>query len=369
MKVRQLLILSAVMMFVLAACRRESPSITGSYGSGILAGQVILNGVEGSPEGIEISVRDTGMTATLGADGRFAFSGVPDISTLDFRRADGIQATLQVRGNSPAMTVLLGKSTATRGSKSGNKSKDKREFEGVIKEASETEITVLTSKKEEILIGLSEETIIRKGGTVLAPADLKADMRVHVRARKADDKYTAQLIIVQEGEDDDGEDDEEKPKLRQYEGTIVSASATELVIFDSKKNEVKFTLNGDTDIRKGNTPVAPADLLPGQRVHVKATVAEDGSATAVLVILQNTNDTVSVSGTVLGVAGSDITVKTKTATVTVKTDAATRIRKKGKTIAVSEIVAGDSVSAKGKQVSPNTILASEVEVRGKSGQP
>ena len=369
MKVKQLLVLSVVMLVALVACRRESPSVSGSYGSGILAGQVVLNGIEGSPEGVEVSVRDTGMTATLGADGRFAFAGVPETSTLDFRRGDGIQASLSVKGNSPGMTVLLGKSSATRGSKSGNKSKDKREFEGVIQEASATEITVLTSKKEEILIGLSEETVIRKGGTILEPADLKADMRVHVRARKTDDTYTAQLIIVQEGEDDDGEDDEEKPVLRQYEGTIVSASATELVIFDSKKTEVTFTLNGDTEIRKGNTTVAPADLLPGQRVHVKATVAEDGSATAVLITLQNTNDTVSVSGTVLGVSGSNITVKTKTAEVTVQTNAATRIRKKGKTIAVSEIVAGDTVTAKGKQVSPNTILASEVEVRGKSGQP
>jgi Domain of unknown function (DUF5666) len=368
MNVRRLLVLSVVMMVALTACRRDENSITGSYGSGILAGQVVLNGIEGSPEGVEVTVRDTGMAATLGADGRFAFSGVPVMSTLDFRRGDGIQATLAVKGNSPAMIVVLGKSTATRGSRGGNKTKDKREFEGIIQAASATEITLLTSKKEEILIGLSEETVIRKGGTTLEPANLKADMRVHVRARKAGDAYTAQLIIVQEGEDDGG-DGEDKPKLRQYEGTIVTASASELVIADSRQGEVKFAINGDTEIRKGNRTVAPADLLPGQRVHVKATVAEDGSATAVLIILQNTNDTVSASGTVLGVSGANITVKTKSAEVVVQTNATTRIRKKGKTIAVSEIVPGDTVSAKGKQVSPNTILASEVEVRGKSGQP
>ena len=100
-------------------------------------------------------------------------------------------------------------------------------------------------------------------------------------------------------------------------------------------------------------------------------VAADGVATAVQVIVQKakTSPAVSISGTVVGVAGTGITVKTKSGDVLVQTDASTRIRKQGKTIAVSAIAAGDSLSAKGKSVAPNTILASEIEVRGKSGHP
>ena len=375
MKVRRLVVLGVVIM-ALAACRGERSSLTGSYGSGVLSGQVVLNGIQGSPEGVEISVRDTGMTMTLNADGRFAFSGVPENAILDFRRADGIEASLAVNGTGRPVIVALGKRDATRGSapKRGNKLKDKVEFEGTIKSASETEIVVLTSHKEEILIGLSSETVIRHGNTAIDPKDLKEGMRVHVRARKVIDpvtevlSYTAELVIVQEGDDDDGEDDQ--PKVTEYEGTIVSASATELVIFDSHRNEVTFVLGEDTVIRKGNKTVDAADLIPGQRVHVKATVAEDGTATATLVILQNTQSNVSVNGTVLGVSGSDITVTTKKGDQwTVQTNASTRIREKGRSIGTGDIEAGDSVTAKGKLVAANTILASEVEVRSKSGHP
>lgn len=372
---RQWVVVIAFLAVALAACR-ENRDVTGSYGSGMLAGTVVLSGIDGTPEGVEVSVRDTGMVATLGADGRFAFAGVPEKAVLDFRRADGIQASLTVEGNGGgSIAVQLGRSEAKKSAAGrGNRGKDKKEFEGLIRTASATEIVVATSRGEDVTIALNADTVIRKGNTILTPADLVADTRVHVRARKGEDgSYTALLVLVQrEQGEDDGGDDDPPAALRQYEGTIVSASATELVIFSSKKSEVTFAITGETVIRKGNTPVAPADLQPGQRVHVKALVAEGGAATAVEITLQNTRTppaTVSVSGDVVSVAGANINVATRTGQVTVQTDASTRIRKKGKAIAVSEIAAGDSVSAKGSRVSENTILATEVEVRGKSGRP
>ncbi|HYR29786.1 MAG TPA: DUF5666 domain-containing protein [Thermoanaerobaculia bacterium] len=357
-------------MLVLSGCRREGQDVTGSYGSGVLTGSVALNGIEGSPEGVEVSVRGTGMTATLGADGRFAFAGVPEGAILDFRRGDGIQASLAVNdAGRGSIVVELGRSGASKGSGRGNSGKDKRELEGVIRTAGADSLVLFTSHQEEVTIGLTAETVIRRGNELLTAADLTADMRVHVRAKKVEDTYTALLVIVQEGEDDGG-DGEERPQLREYEGTIVSVSATELVVLTSKKVEATFLLTADTVIRKGNTTVAPADLLPGQRVHVKALEAEDAK-TAVQVTLQNTRDAdaVTVSGDVVSVAGGVLTVATRGGQVTVQTDAATRIRKKGKTITVGEILAGDSISAKGRTISENTILASEVEVRGKSGRP
>jgi hypothetical protein len=369
---KRLMVLIAAVAMVLVGCSREGQDVTGSYGGGVLAGTVVLSGIEGSPEGVEVSVRDTGMTATLGADGRFAFSGVPDKAILDFRRGDGIQASLAVSGNGKGGSVMvqLGRGSASKSSGRGNSGKDKREFEGLIVSASAEELVLFTSHKEEVTIGLSADTVIRKGNEILTAADLTADMRVHVKAKKVDDTLTALLVIVQEGEDD-GED-EERPELREYEGTIVSASATELVVFTSKKVEVTFVLSADTVIRKGNTPVAPEDLRPGQRVHVKGlAAAADGPVTAVQVVLQNTHDseTVTVSGDVTGVSGGNLTVATRDGEWTVQTSATTRIRKQGKAIALADIATGDKVTAKGRRVSENTILASEVEVRGKSGRP
>jgi hypothetical protein len=113
---------------------------------------------------------------------------------------------------------------------------------------------------------------------------------VHVKARKADDVYTALLVIVQNpaGEEDDDEGDEgtTPPARKEYEGLVRSASATELVIVDSHRQEVTFVLTADTVIRKGNTPMAATDLEEDDRVHVKADTAVDGTRTALLVIVQ-----------------------------------------------------------------------------------
>jgi len=364
-------VVMVVVLVALAACRRESPNITGSYGGGVLSGTVVLNGIDGSPEGVEVSVRETGMVTILGADGHFAFANVPDNAILDFRRSDGIQASLDLTGNGGkgSLMIEVGRTGAKKSSGRGNNTRDKREFEGVIRSADAESIVVHTSHGEEVSIGLSDDTVIRRGNELLTAADLVADMRVHVRARKVLEGYVAQEIVVQ-GDSDDDDGDEERPSLRQYEGTVVSASATELVIKDSHRNEVAFAITADTIIRKGNATVAAADLRAGQRVHVKATVAADGAATAVQVILQNTRtETVSVSGTVVSVTGADILVGTRTGEVTVQTDPSTSIRKKGKSIALADIGAGDSLSAKGSRVSENTILATEVEIRGKSGHP
>jgi hypothetical protein len=67
---------------------------------------------------------------------------------------------------------------------------------------------------------------------------------------------------------------------------VRSASATELVIVDSHRQEVTFVLTAETVIRKGNTPMAAADLQEDDRVHVRADTAADGTKTALLVIVQ-----------------------------------------------------------------------------------
>jgi hypothetical protein len=285
-------VVMVVMLIALGACRRESSTITGSYAGGVLSGTVSLQGIEGSTEGVEVSVRGTGMTTTLGADGRFAFASVPEHAILDFRRADGIEAQLQITAASSPVLIALGRGGASRvGGAGGNRGRDKREFEGIIRTAGTESIVVYTSHKEEVTIALTEETVIRRGNETLTAADLAVDMRVHVRARRTADGYVAQQIVVQEGEDgDDGEDDDDaeddRPIVRQYEGTVVTASATEVVVDDSHRVQTAFVVTPETVIRKGNTTVAAADLEEGARVHVKAEVAADGTATAVEIIVQ-----------------------------------------------------------------------------------
>jgi len=356
---------------MLAACnsRRESPTAS-SYGLEMLSGQVAMAGVDnGSPAGVEVTVRGTGMKQTLTESGEFLFAGVPDGAQLDFyRAADGIEASMKLDSRAGFVAVELTKTTATASTK---KSRRRRgvgatrevvyEFEGVILTAAADNLTMFTSKKVEQEIALVPETIIRHGQTPIAPEDLAADMRVHVKAKKnAGDTYTAVVVIVQ---NDGSDDDEEGPAVKEYEGIVRSASATELVVFTSHQNEETFVVDGDTIIRKGNTVIAPEDILAGWRVHVRATSAEDGTKTASLVIVQNNPaEEVSLEGTVASVGPSSLVVTTADGDVTVEVSPSTQIRKSGKKIALSDIETGDEVEVEGTRVDATTVQAKKITV-------
>jgi len=280
----------AILLMAVVSCSRERGTITSGYGNSMLSGQVIMQSTAiGSPAGVEVSVLGTGMTTVLRADGQFAFAGVPDGAELHFRRAaDDVDATMVVERGTAHVVVSLAQNSATQSSKRrgvGTGTDKVYEFEGLIRSVETDTLVLFTSHKEEVTIGLTSETIIRKGNEIVTADDLVVDGRIHVKSKKVDDAYSAILVIVQsKDEDDDGED--EGPAVTEYEGVVQSASATELVIFDSHRNEVTFIIDGSTDIRKGNTPVAPEDIQEGWRVHVKASVAGDGVKTAVRVIIQ-----------------------------------------------------------------------------------
>lgn len=356
----------------LVGCRGgEKASVTGAYGSGVMSGTVVMaNG--GSPAGVEVSVRGTGMTTTLGAAGEFAFAGVPAEADLDFRRNDGIAASMGVDGAATNMVIELAQTTARKATsrrRGAGRGVPALEYEGLIVSASAEQIVVFTSKKEEVTIGLKPETVIRKGGRMLTAADLVEGTRVHVKALKVEDALSAIQVIVQRlpGEDD-GEDDGEEVVRSEYEGIVVSSAADQLVIFDSHRNEETFLLTAETVIRKGGTPVLATDIKPGWRVHVKSTAAEDGTKTALLVIVQNDRDDeeegdVSVSGTVGTVGATDLTLETRNGVITVQVDASTRIEKKKQSIALTDVRSGDRVTVEGTRVDAVTILAKEIKVK------
>lgn len=278
-----------VIAMLLGACSgRERATMTGSYGSGVVTGEAVLS-EGGSVAGVEVSVSGTGMSSRLAADGKFAFAGVPEGAELLFERAsDGIAETVKLDSANAHVTVDLSKKSGGRRRAVGP-SKE-YQFEGLVVSATDAQI-VMTTSREQVTIALTAQTVIRRGNTPVLAADLTAGQRVHVKATRSGDTFTASQVIVQgKNDDDDDSGDDDGPNVREYEGTVVSASATQLVLNSSKKVEETFVLNAETDIRKGNTPVAAADIQAGWRVHVKATAPADGATkTAVRVIVQNTN--------------------------------------------------------------------------------
>lgn len=287
-KIRKSLLLAVVVVMGLAACNRERASLTSSYGQGVVTGQVTMAAGLGTPAGLEVSVRGTGMTTTLAEDGRFAFAGVPENAALEFRRADGIDASMRLAANDGFVAVEVNKN-GTSMKRRGPGGVAVTELEGIVVSASATELVIDDRRAGETTVVLDATTVIRKGKTPVAPADLVAGTRVHVRATKTPDALTALLVIVQNTGDDDDDDsnDDNGGFRRENEGIVRAVTATSLTVFTSHGQEVTFTLNDQTVIRKGKTVLTAADIKPDYRVHVRATESASGPV-ATLVIVQST---------------------------------------------------------------------------------
>lgn len=289
MKIRDSVLVVAALV-ALVACRGEQATVTGAYGAGVVVGKVAVTGLNNnSPAGVQVTVRGAGMTTTLAEDGGFTFAEVPENAVLVFHRADGIDSTLELQASSGFVEVTLSPVGASQSSgkrRAARSAPAVYEFEGLVRTSSATQLVVSTSHQEEVAFTLDASTVVRKGDQPVNAADLVAGARVHLKATKAADVYTATLVTVQ-NEDDTGGGEQER-EAKEYEGVIRSASATRLVILDSHGAEVTFVLNAATVIRKGNASVAAADLQVNDRAHVKAAVAADGTKTATEVIVQNT---------------------------------------------------------------------------------
>lgn len=362
MRLRHSLMIVAALL-VVGACR-ERATVTGTYGAGVVAGQVAVMGLENtSPAGVQVTVRGTGMTTTLAEDGAFTFADVPDGAVLVFQRADGINATLELRQSSGFVNVSLSPNGATGGRRrSAGGTRKEYEFEGLVQSASATELVVVTSHQEEVTFALNASTVIRKGHTTVAAEDITEGTRVHVKAAKVDDAYTAVQVIVQ-NEDESGDDGEREAK--EYEGLVRSAIATQLVILDAHGDEFLFVLDASTEIRKGQTPVLATDLREGDRVHVRATTSGDGTKTASLVIVQNAQvDVRSYEGSAKSATNAQLVVDVRGTEVTFVLTASTSIKKGNTTLSASDIQAGDKVNVKAIVSANGTKTATEVRVQG-----
>jgi hypothetical protein len=381
--------LKVTLMLLLAltvtACQKNERTattpMTGVYGAAMISGEVEM--ADGSsPAGVEVTLRGTGMTTVLAADGRFAFGSVPAEGELAFRRAsDGVDAALRVGSASGHMTIELAKSDARRsGRRRGvGRGEKVREIEGLVVSADAAQLVVFSSKKEEVTVALAAGTVIRHGGTILSAADLTPDTRVHVKAKLVEDVLTAIQVIVQnDGDDDEGGDDEDRPR-KEYEGLVLSTTDAQLVMVDAHGQQVTFNIKPETTIRKGNTPVLLSEIQAGWRVHVRTAgtpALADGTFDALLVIVQNTNgdddddsgdddDSLEVKfgGKIASVGGVELVVTTDGGDVTVQTDASTRIEKRGSSAVLADLAVGDKVKVEGVKVSDGVVLAREIEVK------
>jgi archaellum component FlaF (FlaF/FlaG flagellin family) len=363
------LIVTAVL--ALGGCQNHEKSITGSYGNTVVTGQVTMAAdvANGTPAGVQVTVGGTGMSAILGADGRFTFTGVPDGAVLHLRRAtDGIEATTTAVAGFNA--IELSKTTVT--SSRRRASSPGVEIEGTLTKVAADSITVATESHGSFVVALTPTTIIRKGETTVAPADLKVGDQVHVKATFANSTYTATEVIVQTG-DNSGNGAQTNVEI---EGTLTKVATGSITVATQSQGSFTVALTTTTIIRKGQTTVAPADLKVGDQVHVKATFASN-TYTATEVIVQNQGDgsgsgngsqTATANGIVKSMGATDMVVHRENGQdVTVQVDSNTTIKKYGNTISFADIKTGDQVECLGTAVDAQTIHATQIEVQDAPG--
>jgi hypothetical protein len=265
-----------VAMAGLAACR-EHESLTGTYGMGVVTGQVVMAaGTSASPEGVRVSVVGTGMSTLLGPDGRFTFAGVPGEAELRFTRDDGIDARLGVPAAGRAFVIELNGNSAMSGRKRAVPSVVAVEIEGVIATAAPGSLVITTSHGDDVTVVLTGATVIRHGQTAIAAADLKPGDRVHVKATVNDDVKTAIEVIVQnQGEDDDDDQKEEGGGTMTANGAVKSVGAGSLVVSSVPKGDVTVQVVAGTIIKKQGVHIALADIHAGDEVNAMGKRVDD----------------------------------------------------------------------------------------------
>jgi len=261
---------------LLAACRGHRESVTGSYGDAVLSGQIVMASgmANASPAGVRVAVGGTGMSAVVGADGRFAFAGVKDGAELLFQRqSDGVSARMTVASTSAPVVVELGLTTATMSRHRASPSTPAQQFEGTITASSATSLTVHDSHGNDVVVALTDKTVIRKGGQMLTPADLTVGLRVHVAAIDVDTVKTALLVIVQDEKAEPGDD--HGGETMTANGTIKSVGADSLVVTTVPKGDVTVQVDANTLIRKQGHAIQLSDVKVGDGVAAEGQRVDD----------------------------------------------------------------------------------------------
>ena len=169
---------------------------------------------------------------------------------------------------------------------------------------------------------------------------------------------------------------------RGHEGTEIEGTVTAndgvstLTIQDQRLGSVIVTTDSNTQIQKGNAPVALPSITVGMTVHAKASQQSDGTYLAGEVIVQDQNN--SSGGTDSGGGGSEnetevsgtvksfdctagtMVLTTDSGDVNITFDSNTVFMQKGQTVACSALAVGDDAEVSGTPQSDGSILAAKV---------
>ena len=269
MNTRSAMLLVMLTLTLAAGCRNSGETaLTGGYGNAIVTGRVVTAG-DSSPAGVTVSVRGTGMEMTVGADGRFAFAGVPARPELDFRLADGVTTTIQAEANARNLVVEV----SATGSSRRRGAAQSLQYEGLIREVGATTIKVYTSHKDEVEFAVDANTVIRKGNRTYALAELQPEWRVHVKGLVKEGVLTALEIKVQNTNGADEGDD--NGATMTANGLVTAKSGADLTVASQPKGPVTVRTDASTIIKKQGVRITVDQIAVGDEINAQG-VRGDG---------------------------------------------------------------------------------------------
>ncbi len=145
------------------------------------------------------------------------------------------------------------------------------EIEGVISTPGTASIVVSTQSKGDFTVALTSTTIIRKGQTTVAPADLKVGDRVHVKATFSNNTYTAIEVIVQDQGDDGSSNGSQAVTAN---GIVQSTGTTDMVVHRENGTDVTVQVNSQTVIRKYGKTIDFSAIQTGDQVECLGTAVD-----------------------------------------------------------------------------------------------
>jgi uncharacterized protein DUF5666 len=268
-----LVVVAAVL--ALTGCRGHE-AVTGGYGGTGVTGVVSMAAgmTNNSPQGVRVEVRGTGMSAVLGADGRFSFFGVPENPTLTFSRQD-VSASFRVEGLASApLQIELTSTGASVGRHRVVPSGPLMQIEGLITAIGDADITVHDSHNQDVKVNITTDTAIYKGNQKLQLSDLKVGDRVHVQAKVSGDATNAVVVILQNPDDNSGGDNNSSQTMTAN-GTVKNVGSGQLTVTTVPKGDVVVKVDDHTIIRKQGTIITLADIHTGDQVNTMGTRIDD----------------------------------------------------------------------------------------------
>jgi len=186
--------------------------------------------------------------------------GDQNLAPTDLHVGDQVHVHAQVQNNADTALVIIVQQPV-----------DLLEVEGTA--ASATSITVHDSHGADVMLTLTDSTVIRKGDQTIAATGLKVGDHVHVMAVVQNSVNTAVLVIVQGS--DDGSGSGSGGTVATANGTVTATAGSTLTVHTENAGDVTVNTDSSTIVRKQGTVIAVADIHVGDGVNCLGTKVSD----------------------------------------------------------------------------------------------